>query len=585
MKRIAIFDFDKTITTVDSFNDFLKYTFGSRRFYLKMLTHIGAITLYKLGIYSNAKVKSKIFQSFYEGRTFQDYLSDCKKYSNERLDKIINPIINSIITNYKENNIEMIILSASFKEWIEPWAKRVGIQTIICSQFEIKDDKIIGNILEDKSCHGKNKPKLLKSKITNLNEYGEIITYGDSKSDLYFMNLGNTKYKVNKKEIKLIDEYAIVTDGLWRKSVSAIRSVGKKGIKVYVTGDTYLSTGMWSRYCYKKQKVVSFENQEKSLTNVIKNTNKKAVLFPMEESTILWCAQNKSKIEKDCYFLIPSLASLNIALNKSATIKQAIKENIPCPKTYFPKDANELKNMIKNLDWNDYVVKPYRGSGSSGLLYGTESKNIDLIEHWKKYGELVLQERVPSDGEPVGVSIIMNHQHEVIAHFAHKRIEQYPNSGGPSTQRIGIENKKLVEKSIKLLKSLNWVGIAMVEWKFNSNTNEFVLMEINPRFWGSLELAVRSGVDFPFIYYQLSKKRFVQPITSYKTDYNCRWLLPGDILRYLTKKDRESIFKFFKGILKNSEEWDKKDKRGFFASIWCQALLVINPKYWKYIRR
>ena len=125
----------------------------------------------------------------------------------------------------------------------------------------------------------------------------------------------------------------------------------------------------------------------------------------------------------------------------------------------------------------------------------------------------------------------------------------------------------------------------MVEWKYNPNINDYVLMEINPRFWGSLELAVRSGVDFPYLYYQIAKNREVSKIIKYDLNYNCRWLIPGDILRYLTKKDRESFKKFCKGIFKNSEEWDKNDKRGFFASIWCQGLLVLNPKYWKYIRK
>ena len=129
----------------------------------------------------------------------------------------------------------------------------------------------------------------------------------------------------------------------------------------------------------------------------------------------------------------------------------------------------------------------------------------------------------------------------------------------------------MIDDSIRLLKSLHWVGIAMVEWKENKNTNKPVLMEINPRFWGSLELAIRSGVDFPYLYYQVAKGRKVKKITSYKTDIICRWLIPGDILRYLTKKNKEKLSTFLKGILRTSEEWDKEDKRVFFASFFCQG--------------
>ena len=587
MKKVVIFDFDNTITKEDSFNDFLKYTYGEKRFNLVMLKKAIWILLYKLHFVTNAKVKTKIFQAFYKNKKYEKYRQDCDNYIENRLNSIIKDDMETRIKFYYEKGYELIILSASFKEWLEPWAKKYNFSKVICSDFLVKNSVIDGTILEKNSCYGKNKYIMLKRNIPDILKYDEIIAYGDSNSDKYYMDIASEAYLVKRKNVKLVNEYAVVTDGLWRKSVSAIRSLGKKNIKVIVTGDTYLSTGMWSKYCYKKEKLPNITSDmfDDKLISVIKNSPKKPVLFPMEESTILWCSKNYDKISKICYILLPPAKSMEIALSKSLTIKHAQKNDIPCPKTFFPKNAKELQNIINKEKMDDYVIKPYHGSGSAGLLYGSTSKDVNLEEHWQLYGELILQERIPANGDGVGVSVIMDKSHNVKAYFAHRRLEQYPNSGGPSTQRIGIENPDLVKKSIKLLKSLDWVGVAMVEWKYNSTIKDYVLMEINPRFWGSLELAVRSGVDFPYLYYQLSKNRDVEQVTTYDTTYNCRWLLPGDILRYLTKKDRESLKKFCKGMFKNSEEWDKTDKRGFFACIWCQGLLAINPKYWKYIRK
>ena len=588
-KNIAIFDFDKTITKKDSFNDFLIYSFGEKKFIMTILKNSFNILLYKMNLISNANIKSKLFKEYFKNKKYSYYVELCNRYVNNRLDLIIRDDIKEIIDDYKKNNFDLVILSASFKEWIEPWAIKMGFTKVISSKFEYKKDLIEGTILEKNSCYGKNKRVLLKENFPQYSTiYKEIIAFGDSKNDQYFMQKADTKYLVKKHGIELINDYAIVTDGLWRKSLSAVRSLGKKGINVYVTGDTYLSTGMWSRYCNKKIKLPLINDKlyDEKFIECLKNTPDKPVIFPMEESTIKSCSNNYDKIKEYCYILIPSKKNLNIALNKSDTIKAAQNIGIPCPKTFFPKNATELEKIIEKEKMDDYVIKPHRGSGSSGLLYGSQSRDIDLKKHWQIHGDLILQERISSDGEGVGVSLLFDKEHEPVAFFAHKRIEQYPNSGGPSTQRIGIKDQKLVDLSIKLLKSLNWVGVAMVEWKYNSLTNEYVLMEINPRFWGSLELAVRSGVDFPYLYYQVAKNRYVKKVTDYKTDYNCRWLLPGDILRYLTKKNgREKLADFLKGILKTSEEWDKTDKRGFFASIWCQGLLVLNPKYWKYIRK
>lgn len=384
-------------------------------------------------------------------------------------------------------------------------------------------------------------------------------------------------------------EIAIVTDGLWRKSISAIRSLGKKGIKVTVMGDSIFTTGMWSKFCYKKKKCLTASRDVdkfgQGLLEAINSSPSKPVILPMEDASLIWCSNHRKQLDKLSYILLPPKKSLEIAENKKETMRFAIEHNIDCPKTFFPKSARELKKIIEQEKLNDYVIKPYSGSGSSGIIYWSESQNVDLDKHWKTFGPLILQERIPAEGNGYGVSVLMDYNSDVVCYFGHKRLEQYPNSGGPSTQRIGYYNKKMIDDSIRLLKSLHWVGIGMVEWKENKNTNKPVLMEINPRFWGSLELAIRSGVDFPYLYYQVAKGRKVKKITSYKTDIICRWLIPGDILRYLTKKNKEKLSTFLKGILRTSEEWDKEDKRVFFASFFCQGCLALNPRYWKYIRK
>lgn len=585
MKTLRLYDFDGTITKRDSFNDFIIYTFGINKFFLNIIKNSFTIFQYVINKKTNAEVKTKMFQMLYRNEKYNKYLEDCKKYSNNRLNSIIRPEFKKILNNIDDN----IIITASFKEWIEPWAKKNNIKIIISSQFETNYDIIEGTIKEENSCYGKNKITMLKKEVPNIEKnYNYIIAYGDSKSDKYYMKIADEKIMIKKNKFQYIEENAIITDGLWRKSVSAIRSIGKRGINVFVTGDTILTVGMWSKFCKKKKKIAnSSANPEKFGSDLLKILNSyfKPVLFPMEESTIKWCCDNYELIKDKCYTLLPKKENMGIALCKALTMKQAQKININCPKTYFPTNYKDLEKIIQKEKLDDYVIKPYRGSGSSGLLYGSTSKEISLKEHWEKFGKLILQERIPSSGEGVGVSIIMDKNSNVKGVFCHKRLEQYPNSGAPSTQRIGIINKKLIDNSIKLLKSINWIGVAMVEWKYNINTKEYALMEINPRFWGSLELAVRSGVDFPFLYYQLAKNRNVKAITNYSINTKCRWLIPGDILRYITKKDKEKLFTFLKGSLKESEEWDKQDKRCFFASIICQGLLVLNPKFWKYIRR
>jgi hypothetical protein len=91
-----------------------------------------------------------------------------------------------------------------------------------------------------------------------------------------------------------------------------------------------------------------------------------------------------------------------------------------------------------------------------------------------------------------------------------------------------------VAQSIRLLDALEWEGVAMVEYKRDHRTGRHFLMEINPRFWGSLQLAVDSGVDFPSYLYQAIEGREVTPITQWETGRRSRWWW-GEVDHLLTR--------------------------------------------------
>jgi predicted ATP-grasp superfamily ATP-dependent carboligase len=125
----------------------------------------------------------------------------------------------------------------------------------------------------------------------------------------------------------------------------------------------------------------------------------------------------------------------------------------------------------------------------------------------------------------------------------------YPIQGGPSTLREGVEHLEIKELGLSLLKSLNWTGVAMAEFKVDPRDGIPKLMEVNPRFWGSLHLAIISGVDFPYLILRMARGESFDPVISYTIGKRCRWLLFGDILHFLNSPHRfhldPSFFRFF----------------------------------------
>lgn len=389
----------------------------------------------------------------------------------------------------------------------------------------------------------------------------------------------------------------VVTDGMWRKSLSVVRSLGKCGFKVWVLGDTILTMAFWSRYTHRRIKTPSAkENLTVFSDNLLKclaevGNEGKPILFPMEDATINWLSENREQVSPLAYFLLPPAISLQIAQSKSATMLQARKIGLPIPETFefesFESFYLKLSDLSRLSIIKNYIVKPISGSGSSGIIYLSDEIVVDWHTHWLKYGALIIQRRISAQGRGIGVSLIFDANGKCVADFVHARLQEYPNSGGPSTSRIGIRNDVLLRSSIKLLESLDWKGVAMVEWKEDPADGQPKIIEINPRFWGSLELAVRSGVNFPRIYADVAMGIKVNYPNNAKIGVICRWMMPGEILRYLTQdiQKRESLRRFIEGLPKSAEEWDSTDKLGSLMGVICTAMSAMNPKYWKYLNR
>jgi predicted ATP-grasp superfamily ATP-dependent carboligase len=386
---------------------------------------------------------------------------------------------------------------------------------------------------------------------------------------------------------------AIVTDALWRKSVSAIRALGASGYTVFALGDGRLTTGFYSRYTSRRfigpAAAEDPDGFGETLVRAIEATGgQPAAVLPMEDATCEWLLSHGGELAENVKWLLPSQESFALARDKARTFSLAEELGIPAPRTFAPASVGELAELVAANPIEEFVVKPRTGSGSSGVIYGTDIPGTSLEKHWELHGPLLLQERIPRDGVAYGVSLLFDRAGSERAAFGHRRLREYPVSGGPSTQRVSTELGELHSYSQKLLSALDWSGVAMVEWKVHPDGDRPMLLEINPRFWGSLALAVRAGVDFPTLYADAALDQpLPAALPAYRAGVVSRWMLPGDILRYATSPSdqREPMREFLRGSLRDAEEFDAHDIRGSIACGLCQALLAANPKYWRYVRR
>ncbi|MDI6763874.1 MAG: ATP-grasp domain-containing protein [Thermodesulfobacteriota bacterium] len=371
----------------------------------------------------------------------------------------------------------------------------------------------------------------------------------------------------------------LVTDGHFRKTLAVVRSLGQKGVHVTVGERTSLNTSFFSKYCsrrivYPSPKRYPDRFIEFLLTEIKKNPID--CLFPMEEETLLLIAKYQSEISKFTYLLIPDLKKIEFVRDKGTLIQFAERHGIPAPKTYYlpptltlPRqgggDYRGISPFLQSDGINSaltlspggrgegegYVIKPRISSGSFGIAY--VKKREDILPFYQnihqRYPFPLIQEYIPDGGGTFGFSALFDEKSNVKAAFVHKKLRMYPVQGGPSTLREGVEHPQIMELGLSLLKSLNWVGIAMVEFKVDPRDGIPKLMEVNPRFWGSLQLAIFSGVDFPYLILKMAKGEKFEPVLHYTVGRRSRWLLFGDILHFFNNPERfhlqPSFFHFF----------------------------------------
>ena len=382
-----------------------------------------------------------------------------------------------------------------------------------------------------------------------------------------------------------------ITDGYWHKTLSVVRSLGEKGIDVAVGESTRLSTALFSRYAKRRVIYPSPKRRPEEFLDFLENELKKEkydVLITPEESTLLLIAKNINRFEGLTRFPFAGHNLIAKASDKSEVVKIAKSRGIPVPETIFIKDINELERKTASITF-PAVIKPRISSGSYGIKY--VNNKDELLSAYKevhsKYPFPLIQEYIPQGGDAFGVSCLFDRGVKLKAVFVHKRLREYPITGGPSTLRESVVNDEVKELGVKLLSAMKWYGVAMVEFKVDPRDNKPKLMEINPRFWGSLPLAIYSGVDFPYLLYKMAMREDFEAVTKYKTGIRSRYLLPGDIMHFISNPERFKMKPgFFKFFDKNTKDdiISLKDPLPTIGRILSLLTLLYNKDMQRYLK-
>jgi predicted ATP-grasp superfamily ATP-dependent carboligase len=338
----------------------------------------------------------------------------------------------------------------------------------------------------------------------------------------------------------------LVTDGNQRAALAVTRSLGSHGINV-IAADTNMRTlSSASKYahssdCYKPPSdLPAFIASIQALIQ----RHRIDIIIPITEITLFSLLQNREALG-DVQIPFDSYDKISLLSDKAKLVELCQSNGFPCPKSSYHENGAAALSAPFDFEF-PVVLKPYKSrifaSGqwvSTAVTYAQSEQQLrELCTENPVFSAypFIIQEYIEGYGQ--GVFLLCDHG-KPIATFCHKRLREKPPSGGVSVLCESVEPPQdMVEVAGSLLESVGWHGVAMVEFKVNPTRGPFI-MEVNTRFWGSLQLAIDAGVDFPYMLYQMCIGESPAVSNSYRTGQRLRWLM-GDLDRlYLVMKSSD----------------------------------------------
>lgn len=362
----------------------------------------------------------------------------------------------------------------------------------------------------------------------------------------------------------------LILDAESNAAPSLVQSLGRQGYKVYLAGSKTDTLGRHSRFC---QMYLLYPDPLQSRRGFLewfsKTTQENTfdLILPVTDITIYPLMEYSEQVPLKG-LILPPKNSFDFFFNKAKTLELANACDVPYPPSQIIRSGENCEVRVGQFPC---YIKPARSKvweGDRGVdldarLISSQEELERMLEVLSPFGDVLIQKYVPGIG--IGIELFCVNG-EILLSFAHRRIHEYPLTGGGSTYRVSIPMPQtLFEQSSRLVKAIRWTGVAMVEFK--SDGKESYLMEVNGRFWGSLPLSVRAGADFPKAVVEWELKEQLPNSNSYRTGVFSRkfamdlaWFKRNLVANrrdpfLLTRPVVRTILEYFR-VLSGKEFWD-----------------------------
>ncbi len=322
---------------------------------------------------------------------------------------------------------------------------------------------------------------------------------------------------MTKKRItKPLVNPAFVLSGRYN-GLSIIQELGRRGVEVYAL-DSTRSVGSFSRYARFWRSPDPLENEDDFINFLLEKGEDfeyPPVLFPARDHWVTAVSKHRDRLQPYYISSVPGWEIVELLIRKDRFYPWALKKGYPVPRLYhqdelltansevFPVVAKRkyrglsgqepgMVSLSQRLEQHRMVILKDKASVNNFV-----KANRDILSH------IIFQEYIPGMADRMyTVGIYASRKSDVLGVFTGRKVRGFPPDIGDCV--VGQAEKlpsELVTLVKKMVRELNYQGLAEFEFKRDLNSNEFKLLEINPRSWSWIGITPACGVNLPWMAY------------------------------------------------------------------------------------
>ena len=294
-------------------------------------------------------------------------------------------------------------------------------------------------------------------------------------------------------------------------SLVIAHSLGKRGIEVIGCDDVDLTVLSFSRYVKRSFVHAAMDSDpEVFIADLLAKVRKfkpgddrPYLLMPVFRETEL-IARHRQRFEPLITVAAPPYEAISRVHPKDRLFHTAGELHVPVPKTWQPRTARELERVLTQIRF-PALIKPPDQVGGRGIETCRSAAELrDRLTRYDtaRYGPALIQQAVP--GEDYCLTVLFE-RGSLKASMAYKNLHKFPADAGAGIVRETVDDRQFLDIAQRLLGPLQWNGIAELDYRWDGDPNSIPrLIEVNPRFWAGLFQSVESGIDFPWLLYELA---------------------------------------------------------------------------------